>query len=66
MPALSVSENVFLGNYAGKGMMVDFKEMNRRTAEAMRKIGVKIPPQKPVNELTVGYQQIVEITPLAG
>ncbi|MPM35916.1 Ribose import ATP-binding protein RbsA [bioreactor metagenome] len=28
----------------------------------MKKIGIKIPPQKPVGELTVGHQQIVEIT----
>jgi ribose transport system ATP-binding protein len=62
IPALSVSENIFLGTYAGNGLTVDFKEMNKKTVEALKKIGVTIPPQKPVHELSVGYQQIVEIT----
>lgn len=62
VPALSVAENIFLGNYSGNGMTVDFKEMNKKAAEAMDKIGVRIPPQKSVYELAVGHQQIVEIT----
>ena len=62
IPALSVAENIFLGTYAGNGLIVDFKEMNKKAIEALKKIGVTIPPQKPVFELSVGYQQIVEIT----
>ena len=62
IPALSVAENIFLGTYAGNGLTVDFKEMNKKAVEALKKIGVTIPPQKPVFELSVGYQQIVEIT----
>jgi ribose transport system ATP-binding protein len=62
VPALSVAENVFLGDYAGKGILVDFVQMNKRTTEAMKKVGVFIPPQQPVHTLSVGYQQIVEIT----
>lgn len=62
VPALTVAENIFLGNYYGNGVLVDFKEMNKRAVEAMEKIGVMIPPEKSVWELTVGHQQIVEIT----
>lgn len=61
-PALSAAENIFLGNYSGNGVTVNFKAMNRKAAEAMQKIGVRIPPRKPVLELAVGHQQIVEIT----
>lgn len=61
VPALSVAENVFLGNYIGNGLTVDFKEMNERTTETMKKIGVYLPPQQLVWNLTVGHQQIVEI-----
>lgn len=61
VPALSVAENVFLGNYSGKGFTVDFKEMNEKTSKAMERIGVKIDPKKLVWSLTVGHQQIVEI-----
>ncbi len=61
VPALSVAENIFLGKYSGNGMTVDFKTMYKKAAEAMEKIGVNIPPQKAVSELSVGHQQIVEI-----
>lgn len=61
VPALSVAENIFLGHYSGNGITVNFKEMNRKAAEVMQKIGIQIPPEKPVGELTVGHQQIVEI-----
>ena len=61
VPALSVAENIFLGNYIGNGAMVDFKAMNQQATEAMEKVGVRLPPQKSVYELTVGHQQIVEI-----
>jgi len=62
VPALSVAENVFLGNYTGNGVTVDFKDMNDKAREAMRRIGIELNPQRPVSELTVGHQQIVEIT----
>lgn len=61
VPALSVAENIFLGNYSGNGVTVDFKQMEEKAADAMKKIGVHLPPQKPVYELAVGHQQIVEI-----
>jgi len=61
VPVLSVAENIYIGNYFGNGVTVDFKEMNRRAVETMEKIGVNIPPEQPVCELTVGLQQIVEI-----
>jgi ribose transport system ATP-binding protein len=35
--------------------------MEEKAADAMKKIGVHLPPQKPVYELAVGHQQIVEI-----
>ena len=61
VPGLSVAENVFMGNYQGNGVMVDFKTMNRMTVETMKKVGVYIKPDRMVYELTVGHQQIVEI-----
>ena len=61
VPGLSVAENVFMGNYQGNGVTVDFKTMNRMTVETMKKVGVYIKPDRMVYELTVGHQQIVEI-----
>ncbi len=62
VPALTVAENVFLGNYITKGPLVDHKAMVKATEEAMKKIGVYIPAQSVVWYLTVGHQQITEIT----
>jgi ribose transport system ATP-binding protein len=59
---LSVAENIFLGNLPGNGVTVDFKKMNAMAIEAMKKIGLVIPPQQIVWTLTVGHQQIIEIT----
>ncbi|WP_352408886.1 sugar ABC transporter ATP-binding protein [Lawsonibacter hominis] len=61
VPGLTVAENVFMGNYAGNGVTVDFKTMRKRAEETMDKVGVRIPADKMVSELTVGHQQIVEI-----
>ena len=68
VPALSVAENVFLGNYLKKKAfgreipLIDFKAMEQKTEEAMKQIGVYIPAKTMVWYLTVGHQQITEIT----
>ena len=61
IPGLSIAENIFVGDYCGNGVTVDFKKMNQKAKEAMAKVGVDLPPSKPVWQLTVGHQQIVEI-----
>jgi ribose transport system ATP-binding protein len=60
-PFLSVMENVFYGNYPQKGIVVDFKKMESLTRDLMEEIGVAINPLAQVRELSVGFQQIVEI-----
>ena len=58
---LSVAENVFLGNEIRKGIMVDKKEMARRSAEIFESLNIKIDPYELVKNLTVGYRQMIEI-----
>lgn len=58
---LSVAENIFLGNYIGN-FTVNFREMERQAGEAIKQLGISIPPKRIVSDLTVGHQQIVEIT----
>lgn len=60
-PYLSVAENIFFGRYLKKGAFIDYKEMNRRTKEILDQLGVPIDPNTQVKNLSVGYQQIVEI-----
>jgi ribose transport system ATP-binding protein len=58
---LSVAENVFLGRKIVKGIVIDRKEMARRSIEIFKQLEIKIDPEVLVNDLSVGYQQIVEI-----
>jgi ribose transport system ATP-binding protein len=60
-PFLSVAENVFYGSYPQKGLVVDFKKMDKLTRDLMQELNVVIDPAIQVRELSVGYQQIVEI-----
>ena len=58
---LSAAENVFLGNEIRKGIIVDKKEMARRSAEVFESLNIKINPYELVKNLTVGYRQMIEI-----
>lgn len=63
MPALSVAENIFLGELPLRrwSKTVDWRKVYRDTEEALAAVGLEIPPQKPVKELSVGERQLVEI-----
>ena len=59
--SLSVAENLFLGNFIGNGIVVDRKEMNRRTQEIFDEMKVPISPDEIVGNLSTAYMQLVEI-----
>lgn len=58
---LSAAENLFLGNPIKKGFLIDKKAMEREAKKAFEQLNIKIDPKKLVGELTVGYQQMIEI-----
>jgi ribose transport system ATP-binding protein len=58
---LSVAENVLLGRAVRKGIVIDRKAMAQRTRAVFDQLGMDINPNELVRNLTVGYQQIVEI-----
>jgi ribose transport system ATP-binding protein len=58
---LSAADNVFLGEYITKGPVLDKKAMREKSAELFARLGVNINPDTMVQDLTTGYQQIVEI-----
>lgn len=60
-PALSVAENVYMGQRINDGAFVDFKKMYQMTGQIIDKLGVKINPKALVRSLSVGYKQLVEI-----
>lgn len=58
---LSAAENLFLGNPIRKGILVDKKAMEEEAEKAFAQLNIKINPKTLVGNLTVGYQQMVEI-----
>jgi len=60
-PFLSVAENIFHGRYPQKGSVVNFKEMEKQAREILQDLGIDIDPTTKIKDLSVGYQQIVEI-----
>lgn len=61
-PDLSVAENIFLDNLGQGGRLIDWKELNRKAGELLRAFGYDIDPRTRVGDLSVAYQQMVEIT----
>ncbi len=58
---LSAAENLFLGNPIKKGIVVDKKTMEKEAEKAFAQLNIKINPKTLVGDLTVGYQQMIEI-----
>ena len=58
---LSAAENLFLGNPIRKGIVVDKKAMEEEAKKAFAQLNIKINPKTLVGDLTVGYQQMIEI-----
>lgn len=58
---LSAAENLFLGRPIRKGIMIDRKAMEEEAAKAFEQLQIKIDPKELVKNLTVGYQQMIEI-----
>ncbi|MCL2864138.1 MAG: sugar ABC transporter ATP-binding protein [Lachnospiraceae bacterium] len=58
---LSAAENLFLGHPIKKGIMIDKKEMEKQASQAFAQLNIKIDPKALVKNLTVGFQQMIEI-----
>lgn len=61
VPVLTAAENIFMGEYLTKGLVLDRREMEKRAAQLFERLNIKIDPRAKVADLTTGYQQIVEI-----
>ncbi len=62
LPQASVVENVFLGGeLAGRGGLLAWRTMRRRTAEVLARLGATARPGDRVSTLSVAQRQLVEI-----
>ncbi|MCY1153102.1 MAG: sugar ABC transporter ATP-binding protein [Sphaerochaetaceae bacterium] len=58
---LSAAENLFLGNPIRKGIVIDKKAMEEEAEKAFEQLNIKIDPKELCGNLSVGYQQMIEI-----
>ncbi|MGA5471536.1 multiple monosaccharide ABC transporter ATP-binding protein [Streptomyces arboris] len=61
VPYLSIAENIFLGNEPSRRGIIDWREVLRRAAELLRRVGLDEHPETRVADIGVGKQQLVEI-----
>jgi ribose transport system ATP-binding protein len=58
---LSAAENIFLGKAIRRDIRINRKAMEEKSAELFKMLDIDINPRELVRNLTVGYQQLVEI-----
>ncbi|MDR0628182.1 MAG: ATP-binding cassette domain-containing protein [Treponema sp.] len=61
VPFLSAAENIFYGREKRKKLFLDHETMNREAKTIVEELGISIDPRTRVKDLTVAYQQMVEI-----
>ena len=62
VPYLSAAENIFLGREPQRlPGLIDRRRMRRRTQELLSELGLRVDPDKPVRELGIAQQQMVEV-----
>ncbi len=59
---LTVAENVFLGREPRQlGVLIDRKKLNSDTEIYLKRLGLDLPGRRPLRELSIAQQQMVEI-----
>ncbi|MEZ5670327.1 MAG: sugar ABC transporter ATP-binding protein [Alphaproteobacteria bacterium] len=61
VPHLTIAENVYIGREPRRGPFIDWRRMQRDTAEILARIGLPLDPGRTVRTLSVAEQQMVEI-----
>lgn len=57
----SVIDNIWLGRYPKKGLMVDEKKMYKDTMAVLEELGVNVEPYRIMSTMPVSQRQMVEI-----
>lgn len=60
-PYLSVAENIFMGDAPKKFGFINFKKLNAMARETIEEFNLPIEPHTNVKDISVAYQQMVEI-----
>ncbi len=65
-PNLSVAENLFLGAMPAARGFVRRREMERRAAAMLERVGLRLPPRTPMHALSTGQEQLAQIAVAVG
>ena len=65
IPYLTVADNVFIGCEPTSGIRLNKKSAVQKTKEIFDVLGIKIDPNEQVGNLSIAYQQMVEIAKIA-
>jgi putative multiple sugar transport system ATP-binding protein len=60
-PYLSIAENIYLGNEQATRGWIDWRKTNLEAAKLLARVGLRENPVTPVQHISVGKQQLVEI-----
>lgn len=60
-PYLSIAENIYLGNEQARNGWVDWRKTNLEAGKLLARVGLSENPITPVQHISVGKQQLVEI-----
>lgn len=60
-PNLTVAENLFIGRQPRKLGLIDWKTMNRRSAELLKSLDINILPTQMLSECSLAIQQMIAI-----
>ncbi len=60
-PSLTVAENIFMDRMSEGGGIIRWRQLYRRADAILSDLGFQLNPRKTVNQLSVAYQQVVEI-----
>ena len=61
IPERSVAENIFVGRYPMKGLLVDHKKMYENAARVLEEVHLNYDPRAKLKTLSVSQMQLVEI-----
>ena len=61
IPGLSVAENIFLGRQPRRWGRIDWRTINRRAAEVMRRLDLDLDVTQPLASYSIAIQQMVAI-----
>lgn len=60
-PNLTVAENLFIGHEPRKLGMIDWRTMNKKSAELLESLGIEVLPTQLLSECSIATQQMIAI-----